>query len=37
MRDGIYGIYNGVPHRISHDQSGDLLLFPNSESEIDDT
>lgn len=37
MNDGTYGVYKGEIHRIGKSNEGELLLFPNSESEIDDT
>ena len=37
MIDGTYGVYKGEVHRISRNQDGKIYLYPNSESEIDDT
>lgn len=35
--DGTYGVYHGEIHRIGLNQDGTISLFPNSDSEIDDT
>ncbi|MCR5539604.1 MAG: hypothetical protein K6F71_02030 [Ruminococcus sp.] len=37
MVDGTYGIYNGEAHKIGKNEKGELMLYPNSDSEIDDT
>lgn len=37
MIDGTYGVYKGEVHRIGFRQDGKINLYPNSESEIDDT
>lgn len=37
MIDGKYGVYHGEVHRIGVNQDGTISLFPNSDSEIDDT
>jgi hypothetical protein len=37
MADVIYGVYKEEVHRIGIDQTGQILMFPNSDSEIDDT
>ena len=37
MIGGTYGIYHGVVHRIGFEPDGQIALFPNSDSEIDDT
>ena len=35
--DGTYGIYNGEAHKLDINAEGDLYVYPNSQSEIDDT
>lgn len=37
MENGTYGVYKGKTHKIGINEKGELLLFPNSDSEIDDT
>ncbi len=37
MIDGTYGVYKGEVHRIGIDEEDIIHLYPNSESEIDDT
>ena len=37
MVRGTYGIYKGEVHRIDFEAGGKISLYPNSESEIDDT
>ena len=37
MINGNYGVYHGAVHRIGFESNGKIALFPNSESEIDDT
>lgn len=37
MENGTYGVYKGEAHKIGINKKGELLLFPNSDSEIDDT
>ena len=37
MIDGTYGVYKGEVHRIGTRNDGKISLYPNSESEIDDT
>ncbi|MBP0967453.1 MAG: hypothetical protein J5722_07455 [Oscillospiraceae bacterium] len=37
MIDGTYGVYHGAVHRIGFEPNGKIALFPNSDSEIDDT
>ncbi|WP_074963088.1 hypothetical protein [Ruminococcus albus] len=37
MIDGRYGVYKGEVHRIGIDEKDQIYLYPNSESEIDDT
>lgn len=37
MIRGTYGVYHGTVHRIGFEANGKIALFPNSDSEIDDT
>jgi hypothetical protein len=37
MTRGSYGVYKGEVHRIGFEANGKIALFPNSDSEIDDT
>lgn len=37
MIDGTYGVYKGEVHRIGIGEGDEIHLYPNSESEIDDT
>ena len=37
MISGTYGIYKGEVHRIGFEPDGKIVLFPNSDSEIDHT